>query len=114
MEAFDEACIGLRALPERHDTRDAGFVGAALEQRELRNVAVDDGDTARLDAEKNLRLGFRDLGERAEEFQMHRSDRRNQRHVRAGKPRQRLDFAGMIHSHFEHRVTRARRTARQR
>ena len=44
--AFEQARVGLFVLAERHDARDAGFLGAALELRELRNVAIEDGGAA--------------------------------------------------------------------
>ena len=54
------------------------------------------------------------LVERAEEFQMHRRDRGDDRDMRAREPRQRLDLAGVVHAHFEHGITRARGAAGER
>ena len=112
--AFAQPGIGLFVLAERHDSGDAGLLGAALELRELRIVAIEDGGAAGFEAEKNLRLGVGDLGERTEEFEMHRRDRSDDRDMRTGEPRQRRDLAGVVHSHFQHRVMRARRAARER
>ena len=66
--AFDQARVGLFMLAERHDARDARFLGAAFQVRELRIVAVEHRGAARFEAEKNLRLGVGDFVERAEEF----------------------------------------------
>ena len=72
---------------------DAGFLGAALEMGELRDVAVDERGAAGLDAEKDFSLGIGDLGERAEEFQMYRRNRGDDRDMRADQPRQWFDLA---------------------
>ncbi len=60
--AFDQPRIGRFMLAERNDAGDAGLFGAALEMGELRDIAIDDCRAARLDAEKDLRLGVGDLG----------------------------------------------------
>ena len=73
--AFDEPRVRLLVLAEGDDAGDAGLLGAALEARELRVVAIDDRGTAGSETEKDLRLGVGDLGERAEEFEVHRRDR---------------------------------------
>ena len=103
--AFDQPCIGRFMLAERNNAGDAGLFGAALEMGELRDIAIDDCRAARLDAEKDFRLGVGDLGQRAEVLQMHRRDRGDDRDMRADQPRQRLDLAFVIHAHFEHGVT---------
>ena len=60
--AFDQARIGFGVLAERDDARDARLLGAALEMRELRDVAIDDGGAVCLQSEKDLGLGVGDLG----------------------------------------------------
>ena len=101
-------------LAERDDARDTGGLRPPLEMRELRIVAIEHGRAAGLEAEEDFGLGVGDLGQRAEEFQMHRLDGGDDGDMRAREPRQRLDLAGMVHAHFEHRIARARRAARQR
>ena len=49
-----------------------------------------------------------------EEFQVHRLDRGDDRHVRAHQLRQRRDLAGVVHADLEHAVARVGRHARQR
>ena len=56
--------------------------GRASQPRELRIVAVDDRGAARLEPCEDLRLGVGDGLERAEEFQMHRLDRGDDRDMR--------------------------------
>ena len=87
---------------------------ARFKPRELRIVAVDHRRAARLDALEDFRLGVGDLLDRAEELQMHRLDRGDDRDMRAHQPGQRRNLAGVVHAHFEHGVTRALRAARQR
>ncbi len=111
---FDQPRIGFRVLAERDDAADAGFPGAAREMAELRIVAVEDRGAVAFEAEKDFRLGVGDLGQRAEEFEMHRRDGGDDGDVRARQSRQRLDLAGVVHPHFQHGVLRVRRTARER
>jgi hypothetical protein len=96
------------------DAGDACLLGAALEVRELRVVAIDHRGAAGFEPEKDLRLGVGDFGQRAEEFEVHRRDRGDDGDVRPRQPRQRFDLAGVVHSHFQDRVARARRAARER
>ena len=84
--AFDETRVGLRVLAERHDARDARLLRAALELRKLRDVAVDDRGAARLEAQKDFGFSVGDFVERTEEFEMHRRDGRDHRHMRARQP----------------------------
>jgi hypothetical protein len=111
--AFYQARIGLLVLAERHDTRDAGRLGARLR---CANCGMSRLRRRRRPARRRERSRpwRRRSCERAEEFEMHRRDRGDHRDMRAHQPRQRLDLAGVIHAHFQHRVARARRTARQR
>jgi hypothetical protein len=80
----------------------------------LRIVAIENGDAARLEPGKDLRLGISDLLDRAEIFQMHRLDRRDDRDVRTHELGQRRDLAGMIHAHLEHRIARRLGAERER
>jgi hypothetical protein len=74
----------------------------------LRIVAIDHRRAARLEPGEDFGLGVRDRLDRGEEFEMHRLDRGDDRHVRPHQPRQRLDLAGMIHPDLEHGVARGR------
>jgi hypothetical protein len=112
--AFDQPRVGLGVRAERYDAPDAGFLGAAVKLRKLRNIAIDDGGAVGFEAEKNLGFGGGDLGQRAEKLEMHRRDRGDQGDMRPRQARQRRDLARVIHAHFKHGVARARRTAGER
>jgi hypothetical protein len=101
-------------LAKRDDALDTGVARAALEPHELRVIAVDHRRTAALEPEKDFRLGVGDCLERAEEFEVHRLDRGDDRDLRPHQASEWLDLAGMIHAYFEHCVVRALRTARER
>ena len=73
-------------LAERNNAGDAGLFRPALEMGELRDIAIDDCRAARLDAEKDFRLGVGDLDQRAEILQMHRRDRGDDRDMRTDQP----------------------------
>ena len=103
-----------RVLSEGDDALDARVLGLALEARELAVVAIDHRCTAVPEPQEDFGLGVGDRLDRAEKFEMHRLDRGDDRHVRPHQPGQRLDLAGMIHSHFEHGVARVFGTARER
>src|SRR5262249_17493426 len=87
---------------------------ALRKSRELRIVAIEHGGAAGFDSEKNFSLGVGNPLDRAEEFEMHRLDRRDDRNMRTYHPGQRLDLASMVHAHFEHRKSRRGWTARER
>src|SRR5262245_31276007 len=99
-------------LAEGDDALDICVLRAALELRELRVVAVDHRCAAALKPEEDFRLGVRDRLKRAEEFEMHRLDRGDDRDLRPHQPRERLDLAGMVHAKLEHRIACALRTTR--
>jgi hypothetical protein len=111
---IEQPRIGFGVLAEGDDAFDAGRAGMPLQPREMRIVAIDHGGAARLDAAEDLGLGVGDLLDRAEEFQVHRLDRGDDRRMRARQPAQRLDLAAVIHSHLEHGIARILGTARQR
>ena len=106
--------VRLGMVAERHDARSARRRGGLGELHELAIVAVEHGSAARLEAKEDFRLGVGDFLQRAEIFQMHRRDRRDDRHMRAHQFGQRRDLAGMVHADLEHRVFGARRTSGQR
>ena len=109
-----EPRVGLAVRAEGDDARNAGGLGGVGELRELPDVAIDDGRAARLEPEKDFGLGLGDLLQRAEEFEMHRRDGGDDRHMRAHHLRERRDLAGMVHADFEHRVFRSFRQPRER
>ena len=84
------------------------------EPLELGSVAIEDRGSARLEAEKDLRLGVGDRFERAEIFDMDRRDRGDQRRMRADHAHQRRDLAGVVHADLEDAEFRAGRQARKR
>ena len=86
---------------------------ALLQPLELRRVAVEDGDAARNEAGKNLRLGVGDGLDRAEIFDMHRRDRGDQRDMGPHEADQRRDLARMVHADLEHARKRRRRGSRE-
>ena len=110
---LEQPRIGLGVLAEGDDAR-AGRFGRAREPLILRNVAIDHRRAAGLEAAEDFRLGVGNRLDRAEIFEMHRRDGGDDRDMRLHQPRQRLDLAGMVHAHLEHREARARGTARQR
>ena len=71
-------------------------------------VAVDDGGAACLKSAEISALASAIASSAGEEFEMHRLDGGDDRHMRAGQSGQRLDFAGVVHAHFEARHTRTR------
>ena len=78
------------------------------------NIAIDDANAARLKARKNLSFGIGNRTHGCEVLQMHRSDRRHNRHMRTHLRRQWRDFTGMVHSNLEDAVTCRTRHPRQR
>ena len=112
--AFDQPGVRARVLAEGDDALDIGVLRAALEAGELRVVAVDHRRAAAFEPQEDFRLGVGDRLERAEEFQMHRLDGRDDRDLRPYQPRERLDLAGMVHAQLEHRVACALGAARER
>jgi hypothetical protein len=80
----------------------------------LRRVAIDDRRSSRLEAGEDFSLGVGDRLNRAEIFDMHRRDGRDECDMRPRHPHERRDLAGVIHADLDHRVTRRRREARQR
>ncbi len=111
---LEQARVGFGMLSEGNDASDARALRVPLQPREMRVVAVDRRCTTRLDPGEDFRLGVGDRFDRAEEFEMHRLDRGDDRHVRAHQPGERLDLAGVIHAQFEHGIERGLRAAGKR
>ena len=107
-----------RRLRVRRTRRSARCPAAArrpVQPLELRDIGIDHRGAARLDAGEDLRLRVRDGIERAEEFQMHRRDRGDDRHMRTHQRGQRRDLARMVHADLEHaELRRAAASARAR
>ena len=111
--ALDQPRVGFLVPAEGHnlDFRRRRFLRETVE---MLAVAIEHGRAARLDTLEDFGLGIRDAVERLKIFQMHGRDSRDDRDLRAHELRQRADFAGMVHAHFENRVTRRHRAARER
>ncbi len=112
--AADQAGFGPGVLAEADDARHIGLGGASLEPGELRIVAVDHRGAAGNEPEKDLGLGVRDLIDRLEEFEMHRRDGGDDRHVGPHQPGERRDLAGVVHADLENAVAGLLGQARER
>src|SRR3954470_22805479 len=100
-------------LTERDDAADAGVARALFEARELRIVSIEHGRAAGFDPAEYFRLGVGNAFDRIEEFKMYGLDRGDDRNMRAHHAGERLDFARVVHAHFEDCVLRRDRTTRK-
>ena len=113
--ALEQPCVGARRA--RRTRRSARRRRCCALRASRPNCGLSRLITAappRLEPEEDLRLGVGDRLERAEEFEMHRLDRGDDRDLRAHQAGERLDLAGMVHADLEHGVARALRAARER
>src|SRR5260221_993064 len=79
----------------------------------IRRVVGDDRDAGGLEPLEDFRFGIGNHLFRAEILDVRRSDRGNQRDVRAYLRRQRADLAGIVHADFEHGILDVARHPRE-
>ena len=106
---LDQPRLRARIFPKAHDAIDTGLARAALEAHKLRVVGVENRRAAALEPKKYFCLGIGDRLERAEEFEMHRFDRGNDRDMRTHEPGEWRDLPGVVHADLEHGIAGARR-----
>ena len=82
--------------------------GQAAPQRRVLVICVNNRRTARLQPGKDFTFGACHRFHRAQPLQMRAAGVGDQRHVRTGDMRQVIDFAGMVHAHFDHGITMLR------